>query len=89
MSDEERSVRHCVWCGAAYRLGSIGRRAVYCGQACRQRAYEARREAERTAVAVEAAVAPDPSRDEKVRRRRPLGVPGSVPLPLWGDANGE
>lgn len=36
-------VRHCGWCGA--RLGDngqVGRRKRYCGQSCRQRAYERR-----------------------------------------------
>ena len=87
--DDESLVRHCVWCGSAYRLGSLGRRAVYCRRSCRQRAYEARREAERTADAVAAASASDPSRDEKARRRRRTGAAGSVPLPLWGDADAE
>lgn len=39
----DAEVRHCGWCGA--RLGSngrIGRRKQYCGQSCRQRAYERR-----------------------------------------------
>lgn len=38
-----RSARHCGWCGS--RLpdsGRVGRPRQYCGQSCRQRAYERR-----------------------------------------------
>lgn len=35
--------RYCGWCGRRLDdTGSVGRRRQYCGQACRQRAYERR-----------------------------------------------
>jgi hypothetical protein len=70
MSDDEDLTRLCKWCGRAFRLGSTGRRAVYCRRACRQRAYEARREAQRIEYALAMAAAdssrdsPDSTRDE-------------------------
>ncbi|BAJ33095.1 MULTISPECIES: hypothetical protein [Kitasatospora] len=43
----------CVWCGKpAAEAGKRGTRPKYCGQTCRQRAYEARRERRRTAAAL-------------------------------------
>jgi|BarGraIncu01121A_1022015.scaffolds.fasta_scaffold20616_1 hypothetical protein len=49
--DETRSLRHvtpgCVLCGAALRRAGTGRRRLYCGSACRQRAYRLRDEARR------------------------------------------
>jgi hypothetical protein len=35
--------RRCEWCGKAFKPKTGGRPAVFCGQACRQRAYEARK----------------------------------------------
>ena len=47
--DETRSLRHvtpgCVLCGAELRRAGTGRRRLYCGSACRQRAYRLRHEA--------------------------------------------
>lgn len=38
-----RSVRHCFWCGGRVpESGRGGRPRLYCGQSCRQRAYERR-----------------------------------------------
>ncbi|MBB5923451.1 hypothetical protein FHR81_004522 [Actinoalloteichus hoggarensis] len=38
-----REPRHCTWCGARLSAaGRTGRPRRYCGQACRQRAYERR-----------------------------------------------
>lgn len=49
--DETRSLRHvtpgCVLCGAELRRAGTGRRRLYCGSACRQRAYRFRDEARR------------------------------------------
>jgi len=63
MTDQPDEVRRCAWCGTAFRPKTIGRRAIYCGRNCRQRAYEGRREQERIASALEAAS--NSSRDEK------------------------
>jgi hypothetical protein len=46
MSDDD-DIRRCAWCGKPFKLGTVGRRATYCGRSCRQRAYEMRREAKR------------------------------------------
>lgn len=49
--------RHCGWCGA--RLpdsGTVGRRRQYCGQSCRQRAYERRAAVQRTGLPEDAVV---------------------------------
>lgn len=49
--DETSVFRHrtpgCVVCGAALRRAATGRRRLYCGGACRQRAYRLRDEARR------------------------------------------
>ncbi len=46
--DETSVVRHavpgCVVCGAELRRAGSGRRRLYCGPACRQRAYRLRAE---------------------------------------------
>lgn len=40
---ERKSPRRCLWCGRELADGnSVGRKRRYCGQACRQRAYESR-----------------------------------------------
>lgn len=52
-----REPRHCGWCGR--RLESpdtVGRRRRYCGQSCRQRAYERRTVLERGGLPVDAVV---------------------------------
>lgn len=47
----------CVWCGTELpRQEGIGRRRQYCGQSCRQRAYEQRHAADRTGVPADAVV---------------------------------
>lgn len=75
MGDSEQEAdplrRWCEWCGRPYRQAPTGRTARYCRRSCRQRAYEHRRELERTQAAVDAserallaAGAPEPSRDD-------------------------
>ncbi|MER6075903.1 hypothetical protein ABT187_45595 [Streptomyces sp. NPDC001817] len=50
---EDELVVHCPVCGRRFALGHGHRRdAVYCGHACRQAAYRARRQAERVREAV-------------------------------------
>lgn len=36
----------CGWCGGPLRQPGTGRRRVYCGRSCRQRAFEAREKAQ-------------------------------------------
>jgi hypothetical protein len=49
--DETSTLRHrtpgCVICGAELRRAGTGRRRLYCGPACRQRAYRLRDEQRR------------------------------------------
>jgi len=49
--DETSTFRHrtpgCVVCGAELRRAGTGRRRLYCGPACRQRAWRLRDEARR------------------------------------------
>ncbi len=49
--DETSTLRHrtpgCVVCGATLRRAATGRRRLYCGPACRQRAYRLRDEQRR------------------------------------------
>jgi hypothetical protein len=74
MSDEDRPAsRSCSWCGREFRPSGVGRIPTYCRRSCRQRAYEARQEAARTAAAIQAAT-PLPSRDE-------TATPESLPSP--------
>ncbi len=50
LRDEASVFRHmsgCVLCGRELRRGGIGRRRLYCGPACRQRAYRLREDARR------------------------------------------
>jgi hypothetical protein len=84
MSESEAAVRSCAWCGANFRPGTIGRAAVYCRRSCRQRAYEARREAQRIALALAVAAVdssrdragrPDSTRDETGSGQAPEPVP--------------
>lgn len=43
--------RHCAWCGGPFQANAgPGRPAKYCRPSHRQRAYEARREAERRGI---------------------------------------
>lgn len=47
----------CAWCGTELpRQEGIGRRRQYCGQSCRQRAYEQRHAANRSGVPTDAVV---------------------------------
>lgn len=47
----------CVWCGTELpRQEGIGRRRQYCGQSCRQRAYEQRHVADRSGLPTDAVV---------------------------------
>jgi hypothetical protein len=57
MSDDEDLTRLCQWCGRAFRLGTTGRRAVYCGRSCRELAYRERRTRRLIAQAVAQATA--------------------------------
>ncbi|GAA2832219.1 hypothetical protein [Crossiella cryophila] len=50
-------VRHCAWCGRPLPgSGRIGRPRRYCGQACRQRAYERRTQVQRGGLPEDAVV---------------------------------
>ncbi|WIX84095.1 hypothetical protein QRX50_32730 [Amycolatopsis carbonis] len=52
--------KHCGWCGR--RLpegGNVGRRRRYCGQSCRQRAYERRTALQRSGLPEDAVVLSD------------------------------
>lgn len=49
--------RHCEWCGCRLpEAGVAGRRRRYCGQACRQRAYERRAAVQRGGLPEDAVV---------------------------------
>lgn len=49
--------RHCGWCGVRLEdSGSVGRRRRYCGQSCRQRAYERRMAIQRSGLPEDAVV---------------------------------
>lgn len=49
--------RHCEWCGSRLpESGVAGRRRRYCGQACRQRAYERRAAVQRGGLPDDAVV---------------------------------
>ncbi|GAA1938864.1 hypothetical protein GCM10009754_02370 [Amycolatopsis minnesotensis] len=55
--NRKRSGRHCGWCGLHLpEGGNIGRRRRYCGQSCRQRAYERRTAVQRTGLPEDAVV---------------------------------
>ncbi|WP_199443122.1 hypothetical protein [Umezawaea beigongshangensis] len=50
-------VRHCAWCGRRLpESGRIGRPRRYCGQSCRQRAYERRAAVQRGGLPEDAVV---------------------------------
>ncbi|NIH80465.1 hypothetical protein [Amycolatopsis viridis] len=55
----ERAVLHCGWCGRRIEQGSTGRRRRYCGQSCRQRAYERRLAVQRGGLPEDAVVLSD------------------------------
>ncbi|PXY29491.1 hypothetical protein DI005_15145 [Prauserella sp. PE36] len=63
--DELRELRapvpkHCGWCGRRLeQSGTVGRRRRYCGQSCRQRAYERRAAVQRTGLPEDAVVLSD------------------------------
>jgi len=49
--------KHCGWCGRHLPDGgNVGRRRRYCGQSCRQRAYERRTAVQRTGLPEDAVV---------------------------------
>lgn len=49
--------RHCGWCGTKLPDGNtVGRRRQYCGQTCRQRAYERRTAVQRGGLPEDAVV---------------------------------
>nr|WP_243869337.1 hypothetical protein [Amycolatopsis granulosa] len=50
---------HCGWCGRRIEQGSTGRRRRYCGQSCRQRAYERRLAVQRGGLPENAVVLSD------------------------------
>jgi hypothetical protein len=55
-----RRERHCGWCGRRLEAGTnVGRRRRYCGQSCRQRAYERRSALQRTGLPEDAVVLSD------------------------------
>lgn len=48
----------CAWCGREIVQTGSGRRRRYCGHACRQRAYEQRRDLAGTTVPADALILP-------------------------------
>ncbi|OZM72928.1 hypothetical protein CFN78_11750 [Amycolatopsis antarctica] len=58
MAPSRRSApKHCGWCGRRLPDGAaMGRRRRYCGQSCRQRAYERRAAVQRTGLPEDAVV---------------------------------
>lgn len=49
--------KHCGWCGRRLPdTGNVGRRRRYCGQSCRQRAYERRAVLQRSGLPEDAVV---------------------------------
>ncbi len=61
MATDETEARRCAWCGKPLTALSIGRPRVFCGPAHRQRAYEARRQADRAGLDADAVIV---SRDQ-------------------------
>ncbi|MQA09941.1 MAG: hypothetical protein GEU98_15585 [Pseudonocardiaceae bacterium] len=57
-SRRARNPQHCGWCGRHLSTedGKVGRRRRYCGQACRQRAYERRIQVQRGGLPEDAVV---------------------------------
>ncbi|KEI44934.1 hypothetical protein [Saccharopolyspora rectivirgula] len=54
---QQRSVRHCAWCGRPIETsGRQGRPRLYCAQSCRQRAYERRTAVQRGGLPEDAVV---------------------------------
>lgn len=52
-----RGARHCGWCGRRLPdAGRMGRPRMYCGQSCRQRAYERRTAVQRGGLPEDAVV---------------------------------
>ncbi|GAA4535064.1 hypothetical protein [Amycolatopsis samaneae] len=52
--------KHCGWCGRRLPAGgNVGRRRRYCGQSCRQRAYERRTALQRSGLPEDAVVLSD------------------------------
>ncbi|MFD9890522.1 hypothetical protein ACFWY9_14350 [Amycolatopsis sp. NPDC059027] len=52
--------KHCGWCGRRLpAAGNVGRRRRYCGQSCRQRAYERRTALQRSGLPEDAVVLSD------------------------------
>ncbi|TDP91094.1 hypothetical protein [Labedaea rhizosphaerae] len=52
-----QQTRHCGWCGRTLpEDGKVGRPRRYCGQACRQRAYERRTAVQRGGLPEDAVV---------------------------------
>lgn len=58
-----RAPQRCLWCGREVAQGTVGRRRRYCGQACRQRAYEHRSAVVRSGVPEDAVVLSAQERD--------------------------
>lgn len=58
----------CEWCGREIVQSGPGRRRRYCGQACRQRAYEQRQALKGTGVPQDAVILPRASADELTDR---------------------
>ncbi|MQA64075.1 MAG: hypothetical protein GEU86_22025 [Actinophytocola sp.] len=55
-----RRPRHCGWCGVHLpHGGAVGRRRRYCGQSCRQRAYERRAAMQRGGIPDDAVILSD------------------------------
>lgn len=61
-------VTHCAWCGREIAQTGSGRRRRYCGHACRQRAYEQRRELAGTRIPEDAVILPRSAAEELTDR---------------------
>ncbi|WP_199432118.1 hypothetical protein [Qaidamihabitans albus] len=60
LGERRSGPRHCGWCGRRLEQGvSVGRRRRYCGQSCRQRAYERRIAVQRSGLPEDAVVLSD------------------------------
>lgn len=55
-SGTARAAKPCVWCGREVVTTGVGRRRQYCGQSCRQRAYEQRNAVKGTSIPQDAVI---------------------------------
>jgi hypothetical protein len=75
LAEKDRPGR-CVWCQGPTTWAGVGRRPVYCGRSCRQRAYEVRAAAGAGLVARDVVYVerPAPRPAEPPARREPWPV---------------